>query len=77
MRTETQLGSCDVPNPVNGKRKPATGPQLWRLNRLGLLAGAIEPDGCVYVDGAARLIADAVEQGLFAPRVCRPPESRL
>lgn len=33
-------------------RKPAIGPQLWRLNDLGLLGVAIEPDGRVDTDRA-------------------------
>jgi hypothetical protein len=49
------------------KRELATGPQLRRLNRLGLLVEALE-DGVVYFDRAFELLADAVARGLWTPK---------
>ena len=47
--------------------KPATGPQLWKLNTLGLLqlGGEI---GEVTAEAASRLLAETAEKGLWTPR---------
>lgn len=55
--------------PKKRGRLVATSAQLWRLNALGLFAEAIEDDGRVYSERATTLIAQAVEQGLWTPKV--------
>jgi hypothetical protein len=49
------------------KRELPTGPQLRRLNQLGLLPEALE-DGVVYFDRAFELLAEAAEKGLWTPK---------
>ena len=53
---------------VTALRKPATGPQLWRLYKLGLIDNAKDRDGRVYADRANEVLAEAAEEGLWKPK---------
>ncbi len=56
------------------QRKPASSPQLWRLNTLGLLPAVLDPDGHAYADRAHCLLAAAADDGRWqgAPTLREP-----
>ena len=45
----------------------ASGAQLWRLNRLGILSEALDAEEPVSADRARELLSDAASRGLWAP----------
>lgn len=47
--------------------RPATGPQPWKLNTLGLLRLGGQA-GPVTSEAASQLLAEAAEKGLWTPR---------
>jgi hypothetical protein len=49
-------------------RTSATGPQLWRLNKLGVIDNAKDDDGHVYADRANEVLAEAAAEGLWKPK---------
>jgi hypothetical protein len=50
------------------RRKLASSPQLYAINKVGRLSDVIEADGKVYSDRAWDALAALAEQGLWKPK---------
>jgi hypothetical protein len=60
LANSTDLGTSATP-------RLASGAQLWRLNKLGLLGEALETEGRVSAELASELLWDAAVRGLWEP----------
>lgn len=50
------------------RRKPASGQQLWALNKIGRLGLALDQDGLAWADTCWQLLASAEKDGAWKPK---------